>query len=58
MEKIMSLYTIYNTNSGFSIKKNCTKFFKEHTYKTNLEIVIETIVIPHLLKLYYLKGEI
>lgn len=58
MEKIMSFYTVYNISSGFKIKENCTKFFKEHTYKSNLEIVIETIVIHHLLKLYYLKGEI
>lgn len=58
MEKIMSFYTVYNTNSGFYIKENCTKFFKEHTFKSNLEIVIETIVIPRLLKLYYLRDEI
>lgn len=58
MKKNMSFYIVYNTNSDFNIKDNCTKFFKQHYYKSNLEIVIETIVIPHLLKLYYLKGEI
>lgn len=58
MEKIMSFYMSCNTNGDFCIKENCTNFFKEHFYKSNLEIVIETIVIPHLLKLYYLKGEI